>query len=71
MTRYAKAVLAALLAVSTWGATAAVDGTFDAVEWFGLLGAVATAAGTYLVPNTVEHPELHADESVVDIPGDH
>lgn len=52
MNRYSKAILAALLAVSTWGVTAAVDGSFDAVEWFGLLGAVATAAGTWLVPNT-------------------
>lgn len=51
MNRYAKAVLAALLAISTWGTTAAVDGSFDAVEWFGLLGAVATAVGVYLAPN--------------------
>lgn len=51
MNRYAKAVLAALLAISTWGTTAAVDGSFDAVEWFGLLGAVATAVGVYVAPN--------------------
>ena len=51
MNRYAKAILAALLAISTWGTTAAVDGSFDAVEWFGLLGAVATAVGVYVTPN--------------------
>ena len=58
MTRYAKALLGALLAVSTWGTTAAVDGTFDAVEWFGLLGAVATALGVYLAPNTPPSGQL-------------
>lgn len=52
MNRYSKAILAALLAVSTWGTTAAVDGTFDPVEWFGLLGAVVTAASVYLAPNS-------------------
>lgn len=52
MTRYAKTVIAILLAVSTWGTTAALDGAFDPVELFGLLGATATAAGVFLVPNT-------------------
>jgi len=62
MTRAAKAIIAALLAISTWGVTAAVDGTFDAVEWFGLLGAVATAIGTYAVPNTPPADEAPRDD---------
>jgi len=66
MSRYAKAVLGALLAISTWGTTAAVDGSFDAVEWFGLLGAVATALGVYLAPN-VPPPGEPADPMVSEI----
>lgn len=52
MTRYSKALLGALLAISTWGTTAAVDGSFDSVEWFGLLGAIVTAISVYLAPNS-------------------
>lgn len=62
MTRISKAIIAALLAVSTWGVTAASDGSFDAVEWFGLLGAVATAIGTYAVPNTPPEGEAPRDD---------
>lgn len=53
MTRptWLKAIVAALLAVATWGATALADDHIDEVEWFGLLGAVVTAAGVYLVRN--------------------
>lgn len=57
MSRYAKAIAAALLAVSTWGATAASEGGVDAVEWFGLIGALATVIGVYAVPNSPDPPD--------------
>lgn len=46
-----KAIVGGLLAVSTWGGTALLDGRVTAVEWFGLLGAVVTAASVYIVKN--------------------
>lgn len=48
---YTKAIIAAVGAVSTWGITAASDGVFDSVEWFTLLGALATAVSVYAVAN--------------------
>lgn len=51
MTRYAKAIVALILALATWGITAAEDGTYTQVELWGALLALATAAGVYFVPN--------------------
>lgn len=51
-TRYRKAVAALLAAVGTWGGTAlANDGVIDGVEWFGLLGVLASALLVAGVPN--------------------
>lgn len=52
MSRYAKAVAAFFGAISTWGLTAAVDGSIDLVECFGLLGALAAVLAVFGVPNT-------------------
>lgn len=52
MSRYAKTIVAVLGAISTWGITAATEGGITAVEWFGLLGSLATVLGVYAVPNT-------------------
>ena len=46
-----KAIVGALLALSTWGGTALLDGYVDPVEWFGLLGALVTGGLVWLVKN--------------------
>jgi hypothetical protein len=51
MTRYAKAVVACLSALATWGVTAGADGSYDQVELWGLLGALAAVLITYITPN--------------------
>lgn len=51
---YMKAIVALCGAVSTWGITAAVDGAFDPVEWFGLLGAVGAALAVASSPANAE-----------------
>lgn len=60
---YAKAIVAAVSAVATWGVTAGSDGSFTTVEWFGLLGAVVTAVGVFATPNstTSTTPTPNAD----------
>jgi hypothetical protein len=52
MTRYAKTVVAVIGAISVWGVTACAADGVSMAEWFGLLGAVATSLGVYLLPNT-------------------
>lgn len=47
----AKAIIAILGGVSSWGMTAAVDDAITQVELFGLLGVIATALGVYFYPN--------------------
>jgi hypothetical protein len=42
---YKKAIIALLGGVGSWGVTASSDATISQVEWFGLLGVVATALG--------------------------
>lgn len=61
MTRpvYLKAIVGAVLALATWGATAFApdengEVAVTAVEWFALLGALATAAGVYFAKNGEE-----------------
>ena len=51
MTRYAKALLAAVGAVATWGVTAGVDDKYTQAEYWGAVAAVVTALGVYFVPN--------------------
>lgn len=53
---YMKAVVALCGAVSTWGVTAAVDGHFDGVEWFGLVGAVGAALAVAMSPPNAVPP---------------
>lgn len=53
---YAKAIVAALGAIATWGISAAADGSFELAEWFGGLGAVATVLSVYLTPNKPTDP---------------
>lgn len=50
--RYAKAIIAALGALATWGATAGADERYTDVELWSVLGAVATALAVLFVPNT-------------------
>lgn len=51
MSRYSKTIAAILGAISTWGITAAADEGINAVEWYGLLGALAAVLAVYSVPN--------------------
>lgn len=51
MSRYAKSIAAVIGAIATWGITAASDNSITLVEWFGLLGALATVVAVYSVPN--------------------
>ena len=51
MSRYAKAIVALLGALATWGITAAEDATYTQVELWGALLAVVTAVGVYAYPN--------------------
>jgi hypothetical protein len=50
MARYAKAIVALLGALATWGITAAEDNAYSQVELWGALLAVVTAAGVYAAP---------------------
>ena len=50
MTAYAKAISCFLGTISTWGVTAAPDG-IQAVEWWGLLGVIASTFAVYAYPN--------------------
>lgn len=51
MSRYAKALIALLGALATWGITAAEDNTYTQVEWWGAVLAASTALGVYAWPN--------------------
>lgn len=51
MSRYAKAIVALLGAVATWGITAAEDNAYSQVELWGALLAAVTALGVYAWPN--------------------
>lgn len=56
MSRYAKSIVALLLALATWGVTAAEDSVYTQVELWGALLAIATAAGVFFVPNKPDSP---------------
>lgn len=51
MRYYAKAIIALLGALATWGITAAEDNMYTQVEMWGAILAVSTAITVYLVPN--------------------
>lgn len=52
MTRYMKTIAALLGSIATWGVAAGEDGILTMVEYFGLLGVLATVVGVYAIPNT-------------------
>lgn len=51
MKEAAKALIATLTALGTWGATAAADGNYDQVELWGLCGVAVVGLGVYATPN--------------------
>lgn len=51
MAKSAKAIVALLGALATWGVTAAEDNVYTQVELWGALLALTTAAVVWLVPN--------------------
>lgn len=52
MSRFAKALFALIGSLATWGITAAADGVYDQIEWWTLLGVLATTCSVYFIPNT-------------------
>lgn len=62
MSRYLKALLAALGAVATWGITAGADEGYTDVELYGLLGAIVTSLTVYAFPNRPPSGELSDPE---------
>lgn len=58
MQRYAKAIIALLGALATWGITAAEDEVYSQVELWGALLACVTAFGVWAWPN--KPPAGHA-----------
>jgi len=53
LARYRKSVAALLGSVATWGLTAGADGTYDQVELWGLLAALAAVFAVWGTPNDV------------------
>ena len=49
----AKALIALLTALGTWGATASADGIYDQQELWSLTGVAVTALSVWAVPNAV------------------
>lgn len=68
MQKYAKAIVALIMALSTWGVTASEDDKYTQGELWGLLLAVGTSASVYLVPNRTEDPR-GPQEDTLDGPG--
>ena len=52
MSRYWKAILAALGSAATWGITASADGVYEQVELWGLLAGVVATLAVYQKGNT-------------------
>lgn len=68
MSRYIKAMLAALGAVGTWGITAGADEGYTDVEFYGLLLAMVTALSVYAFPNKPpvgERPDPSLSEQMI------
>lgn len=51
MAKYAKAIIATLTALGTWGTTVFADGELNAIETFGLTGVVVSGLLVYAYPN--------------------
>lgn len=51
MATVAKALIATLTALGTWGATALADGHLTAVEAFGLCGVAVAGLAVWAIPN--------------------
>lgn len=51
MATVAKALMAVLTGLGTWGVTAFADGKLDAVEVFGLTGVIVAGLAVWAVPN--------------------
>lgn len=51
MNLVAKAVIAFLSALGTWGATALASDGITGAEWFGLCGVVVAGLAVYAIPN--------------------
>ena len=71
--RYAKALVALIGAVATWGITAADDGVYTQVELWGALLAAVTAIGVYAYPNERPADEPYSPDisEREPVPGDH
>lgn len=50
----AKALVATLTALGTWGATAMADGQVDGVEAFGLCGVIVAGLTVWAIPNDTD-----------------
>lgn len=66
MSRYTKLISALLGGIATWGYTAS-DGGISTQEWFGLLGALATAFAVFQFPNV--NPEGPGDPDISEMDG--
>lgn len=58
-----KTVAALLTGIATWGGTALADGEISSVEWFGLVGVVASVIAVFGVSNSAppgeeDHPDV-------------
>lgn len=51
MQKFAKAIVAALTALGTWGGTALADETIQGAEWFGLTGVAVAFFAVYAISN--------------------
>jgi hypothetical protein len=65
MSKIAKALVATLTALGTWGATAFADGELNAVEAFGLCGVLVAGITVWAVPNTDGSDERGASDLAV------
>jgi uncharacterized membrane protein len=69
MTRFAKALAAFFTTATGSAAQVYADNVVEQGEVvIAVLTVLAATAAVYALPNTVDRPELHADESVVSTP---
>jgi hypothetical protein len=59
---YAKAIIATLTALGTWGATAFADNGLTTLEAFGLCGVVVAGLTVYAYPNGAPEGDHFADD---------
>lgn len=58
MKQAAKALIAFLTALGTWGGTAAADGQYDQVELWGLCGVAVAGLAVYVTPNIAKRSKV-------------